>query len=63
MAGIALGSAFEADVAALAGVTNYDPGSLDIQLLNSAGSTTVRFTTVVNVDTAELKTILANYVK
>lgn len=61
--GIALGSACEAEVAALAGVTNYDPGSMDITLLNTNGATTVRFTTVVNVDTTQLKLLLQKYVK
>jgi hypothetical protein len=61
--GIALGSAFESDVAALAGVTGYDPGSLDITLLNPAGATTVRFTKAVNVDTTQLKLLLQKYVK
>lgn len=63
MAGIALGQAFEADVAALAGVTGFDPGSLDITLLNPSGQTTVRFTKAVNVDTTLLKALIQKYAK
>jgi hypothetical protein len=58
---LGLGDAFEAEVAQLAGVTGYDPGSLSIDLLNSNGATTVRFTVGVNVDTTALKGILGNY--
>lgn len=54
---------FEADVAALVGITGYDPGSMDITLLNADGPTTVRFTFVANVDTAELKTIAQKYLQ
>lgn len=59
---INLGTSFEADVAELAGVTAFDPGTLDIALLNpNGGDTTVRFTCAINVDTAALRTIIAKY--
>lgn len=59
---LGLGADFEAEVAQLAGVSGYDPGSLEIALLNPTGDTTIRFTTAINVDTATLKTILGKYV-
>lgn len=58
---LGLGNAFEEDVAALAGITGYDPGSLNITLLNSAGPTTVRLTVAINVDTDQLKTLIQKY--
>jgi hypothetical protein len=61
MTGLNLGPHFETDVAALAGITNYDPGTLDITLLNPTGPTTVRLTVATNVDTTALKTLIQKY--
>lgn len=58
---INLGEQFEADVAQLAGIPNFDPGSLDVPFFNPNGDTTVRLTVSVNVDTDSLKTIIARY--
>jgi hypothetical protein len=60
---IGLGSAFEAEVATLAGITGFDPGSLDIALLNLTGPSTVRLTVAVNVDTTKLKALIQKYAK
>ncbi|AGW41729.1 adenosine deaminase [Leifsonia xyli subsp. cynodontis DSM 46306] len=59
---LGLGTDFEAEVATLAGVTSYDPGSLEITLLNPTGDTTIRFTIAVNVDTPTLKIILGKHI-
>jgi hypothetical protein len=58
---IELGPKFEADVAAAAGITGYDPGSLTIALLNPNGATTLRWTVSMNVDTATLKALVRKY--
>jgi hypothetical protein len=58
---VTLGSSFETDVAALAGVTQYDSGSLDVQFLNPTGDTTVRFTVAINVNTPALKALITKY--
>lgn len=60
---VAFGSAFDAEVAALAGVTGFDPGSVEIALVNPNGATTVRFTKAVNVDTPTLKALIQKYAK
>jgi hypothetical protein len=58
---INLGAGFETETAALAGMSVFDPGSLEIALLNTSGPTTVRFTVSKNVDTPALKRILEKY--
>jgi hypothetical protein len=58
---INLGSSFEAEVAKLAGITVFDPGTMDIALLNPTGNTTVRFTVTYNVDTPSLKAIIQKH--
>jgi hypothetical protein len=58
---LGLGADFEAEVADLAGITGFDPGSLSIDFLNPTGETTVRLTVAVNVDTPSLKAIIAKY--
>lgn len=56
-----LGPDFEAEVAALAGITQFEAGSLDIQFLNPTGDTTVRLTVSQNVDTTALKALITKY--
>ncbi|WP_208040598.1 hypothetical protein [Leifsonia sp. TF02-11] len=58
---INLGPDFEAEAAALAGITQFDAGSLDVQFLNPTGDTTVRLTVAVNVDTPTLKALITKY--
>jgi hypothetical protein len=58
---LTLSSQFEADVAALAGITQYDAGSLNIQFLNPTGDTTARFTVAINVNTPALKALITKY--
>lgn len=58
---IDLGPEFEAEVAELAGVTQYDSGSLAIAFLNPNGDTTIRLTVAINVDTDALKARITKY--
>jgi hypothetical protein len=60
--GLNLGPDFETDVATLASITSFDPGSLNIALLNpSGGPTTVRLTVAINIDTTELKALIQKH--
>lgn len=57
---INLGPTFDTAILTLAGIdpTTVDPGTLDIATLNPNGDTTIRACVAVQVNTAELVTIL-----
>lgn len=56
---IAVNSDVEAAIAKLGTVNNYDPGTLDIELVNTAGpTTTVRYTGHFDVPTIDLLNII-----
>jgi len=57
---ITLNALVEGQIAALANLdpTSYDPGSLNIDLINPNGPTTLRYTIHVDVDTPTLVGIL-----
>jgi len=56
---IAVNPDVETAIAKLAGITDYDPGTFDIELVNTAGPiTTLRYTGHVDVDTVALLTII-----
>lgn len=60
---INLGTDFEQELITLAGwePNTVDSGSTSIDFINTAGQTTVRATTVANVDTGALQALIVKY--